>query len=652
MSRKRFSRRTRLAVIRLEDRTVPAVFNTPWADPTHLTLSFAPDGTPALSAASSLFSALDAQMPRASWQQAILRAAQTWAEAAGVNIGLTTDAGQVFGTNGPAQGDSRFGDIRIGGLPMANELAEAIPPDASLAGTLAGDIYFNSGATFTPESLYGVALHEMGHALGVGSSEDPASVMFDTFNHNLALSVSDLAAIHALYGVRAPDSNEGSIGNNTIKDATRIKFDSSFDGSTPLVVFGDVSTPTDVDDFYLPNLDTYSGPVSVRLQTTGISLLAPKLSITDAKGTVLAAAEGSGVAGDTLTLTLPQVAAGAKYYLRVEAAPGATFAVGRYGLAVTFDDLLRPSAISVDAVLRGPYDSVSTKDLVSVFKSPSTTAFNDDLGKNDRIGAATQLTTAVGFAPNTHFRTTASISTAADVDFYHVKAPSTQNNAKVVLTTTVRAVDPNGAVQRVELYDARQVRIPATILANGNGTFTVQAADLPANTDYYVRVGGGLPGNYQLDIVFGSKASEVRTFSTGTVPTTGSLTSTLYIAQTQVFGYTLSATGPAGTAIEMSITDAAGQVIFTLNGLAGDTVSGVTGFLAPGAYQVRIRTIDATSPIGFVIGGNGFTDPIGPQLTDSASAPIYQDPQNRGGFLYPTGTSTIDPYLWLFWMVA
>lgn len=651
MSIKRFGRRAELTVLRLEDRTVPAVFNTPWADPSHLTLSFAPDGTPALNAPSSLFATLDAQMPRAAWQQAILHAAQTWSEAAGLNIGLTTDGGQGFGINGPAQGDTRFGDIRIGGLPMQDELAEAIPPDASLAGTLAGDIYFNAGASFTPESLYAVALHEMGHALGLPPSTDPASVMFNTFNDRLALSASDLAAIRALYGARAPDSNEGSIGNNTIKDSTRIKFDSSFDGSTPLVVFGDVSTSTDVDVFYLPTLDTYSGPVSVRLQTTGISLLAPRLSITDAKGNLLASGTGSD-GGDIVTLTLPQAAAGAKYYLRVDAAPGASFAVGRYGLAVTFDDLVRPSALAVDTVLRGPYDTVSTKDLISLFKHPSATAFNDDLGKNDRLSAATQLTTAVGFAPNTHFRTTASISTVTDVDFYHVKAPSTQDNARVVLTTTVRAVDPNGAVQRVELYDAHQVRIPATILANGNGTFTVQAAELPANTDYYLRVGGGQAGNYQLDIVFGARASAATTFSTGTVPATGSLVSTLYLAQTQVFGYTLTANGPAGTPIEMTITDAAGQVVFTLLGQAGDTVSGVTGFLAPGEYRVRIRALDTTAPIDFMIGGNGFTDPIGPQLTDSANAPQYQDPISTNAYLYPTGTRTTDPYLWAFWLIV
>ena len=644
--------RSRLAVVPLEDRATPAQFNTPWPDPSHLTLSFAPDGTPALSAPSSLFSSLDAQMPRATWQLAILRATQAWTAVAGVNIGVTADGGQAFGINGPSQGDARFGDIRVGGLPMANELAVATPPDASLAGTLAGDIYFNSSASFTPTTLFGVALHEVGHALGVASSSDPASVMFDTFNNNLTLSASDVTAIRALYGARAPDAHEGAIGNGTIQNSTRIQYDSVTDVSTPLVIFGDVTTRADVDVFYLPTPDTYSGPMSVRLQTTGISLLAPKLSVTDKNGNVLASAVASGTAGNTLTLTLPNVTPGGKYYLRVEAAPGATFGVGRYGLAVTFDGLLQSSVLSVDTVLRGPYDTVSTKDLVSLFKDPSGTALNDDLSTNDSQSSATLLTTATGFAPNTRFRTTASIATATDVDFYHVKAPSTSNNAKVVLTATVRAINPNGAAQRIELYDSHQTRIPATILANGNGTFTVQAAGLPANTDYYIRVGGGLVGNYQLDIAFGSKTTESQTFSTGSAPVSGSLSSTLYIAETQVFGYTLAASGPTGTAIEMTITNAAGDVVFTLNGLAGDTVSGVTGFLAPGAYQVHVRAIGATAPVTFSIGGSGITDPIGPQPSNSSTAPKYQDPNSPGSFKYPDGTSTTNPFLWLFWKIV
>ncbi len=640
-----------LRLTRLEDRHTPAQFGTPWADPMHLTLSFAPDGTPAVGGAvSELTAALDAQMPRAAWQGAILRAVQTWAEAAGVNVGVTTDGGQVFGATGPAQGDPRFGDIRVGGLPMAYELAEATPPDATLAGTLAGDIVINTAAAFTPESLYRVALHEVGHALGLPPSGDPASVMFNTFNATTTLSASDVAALRGMYGSRPADQYEGATGNGTLRDATRIKFHSSFDGTTPLVIFGDLSAAADVDTYFVPVLDTYSGPMTVRVQTAGVSQLAPSVLVMDAKGAVLGEVTATAAGGDTLEVTLPGVVAGTKYYIQVSAAPGVFADIGRYGVAVTFDGLNAVSPAAAEAVLRGPYDALTPQDLIELFHTPEGIAFNDDAGKNDTPGKATSLTTAPGFSANTRFRTTASISPAGDVDFYKVRAPSTPNNAPVVLTATVRAVAPNGAVQRVELLNSAGVRVNATILANGNGTFTVQAAGLPANTDYYVRVGGGLPGNYQLDLGFGSNVTALQTFTSGSLPAGGAVSAPLYLGQTQVFAFTFSATGSTGSPVLFNITDALGRVVFTLNGVAGDTVSGVTPLLAPGEYRLTVSAAGSTSPVGFTLRGGVITDPIGPQLQNSATAPQYQDP--NGGYTYPTGTSTTTSYLFWFWSLV
>src|SRR4051794_29188041 len=102
-------RRSRLELESLEDRFTPAAFNVPWPEPDSLTLSFAPDGTQAGNKVSSLFRTLDASMPTATWQREILRAFQTWAIEANVNIGLVSDGGQPFDTLGFKQGDPRFG---------------------------------------------------------------------------------------------------------------------------------------------------------------------------------------------------------------------------------------------------------------------------------------------------------------------------------------------------------------------------------------------------------------------------------------------------------------------------------------------------------------------------------------------------------------
>ena len=63
LSRRRRNRRMSLVVESLEGRAVPATVGVPWADPSRLALSFAPDGTSIAAHTSSLFQTLGAQQP-------------------------------------------------------------------------------------------------------------------------------------------------------------------------------------------------------------------------------------------------------------------------------------------------------------------------------------------------------------------------------------------------------------------------------------------------------------------------------------------------------------------------------------------------------------------------------------------------------------
>lgn len=95
----------------------------------------------------------------------------------------------------------------------------------------------------------------------------------------------------------------------------------------------------------------------------------------------------------------------------------------------------------------------------------------------------------------------------------------------------------------------------------------------------------------------------------------------------------------------MTITDIAGNVVFTLTGRTGDTVSGVTGFLWSGESRLQMTTIGSTAPVWFTLRGIAITDPIGPQPGDSSAAPQYKDPGNPNGYKYPDGTATLSPLL-------
>lgn len=641
---------SRLTCVPLEDRCTPAQFGVPWTDPLHLTLSFAPDGTTAAGEPSKLAAVLDTQMHREVWQGAILKAVQTWATVANVNVGVVGDGGQAFGIAGPTQRDSRFGDIRIGGFDMTPEaLAVSTPPATFVSGTLAGDVFLNTAAHFTADSLYAVALHEVGHTLGLPHSSDPKSVMASHLNANRTLASSDVAAIQSLYGRRAADPNEGDKGNNTVKTATRLKYSDTpgeFTGATPVVGYGDITAPSDVDVFYLRQLPGYSGPISFRVQTSGISLLAPSVTVTDSAGRRLA--QTTGTAGETLTLTLPSTTAGETYFVRVTAATATENTVGRFAVAGSFDARLGPTALSLDEVLRGPYESLKPDELQTLFINPDVVFFDDDLHTNDTADLAVNLRPGPGNPSDRHLQVTASLGDGTDVDWYRVRAPESAGKQPWVLTATVRAVSPNGVVPQAEVYDNAGARQAAEVIVNGNGTFTVQFTAAQARRYYFVKVfSPSATGNYALDVTFGTTAADLQTLAAGALSSpTAEASFKLYVGQTQLLSTTLTATGGG---VRMEVVNAAGQVVHTLLAGTNDTASGVSALLTPGEYIVRFSAVNATGPVTFLLRGSGLTDPIGPVLSSTTLAPQYTVPGSPGEFQYPVGTVTTSPFLFWFW---
>src|SRR5271169_5394865 len=99
----------KLSVEHLEDRLTPATWGIAWPNPGHLTVSFVPDGTQVSGYQSNLDQTLNAVAPTSVWEAEILRALQTWAANANIDIGVVADGGQALGTSGAVQGDPRFG---------------------------------------------------------------------------------------------------------------------------------------------------------------------------------------------------------------------------------------------------------------------------------------------------------------------------------------------------------------------------------------------------------------------------------------------------------------------------------------------------------------------------------------------------------------
>ena len=74
---------------------------------------------------------------------------------------------------------------------------------------IAGDLHLDADELWSIGAsidLYSVALHEAGHALGLGHSDRPGSVMYPYYRLSAGLTDDDIAAIRALYGDLVPAS--------------------------------------------------------------------------------------------------------------------------------------------------------------------------------------------------------------------------------------------------------------------------------------------------------------------------------------------------------------------------------------------------------------------------------------------------------------
>lgn len=137
-----------------------------------------------------------------------------WAAVSGfINLGQAVDGGGGLGAAGVAGGIGhiRVGAIFIDGNAGANVLAHAYQPGNEAffgaGGNIAGDMHFDDANVWTDGGgggsidFYTVALHEAGHALGLGHSTVVGSVMEAVYGGaRRTLTADDIAGIQSIYG--------------------------------------------------------------------------------------------------------------------------------------------------------------------------------------------------------------------------------------------------------------------------------------------------------------------------------------------------------------------------------------------------------------------------------------------------------------------
>jgi hypothetical protein len=596
----------------LEDRSLPSTFHIPWADPNHLTLSFAADGTGTPLGANSLSATL-AQTggTTAEWQRVILRAFQTWAANANIDIGLVADGGQAFGALGAVQGDRRFGDIRVGAAPLSPKVVSNTSPFSWTGTTFSGDMILNSRHSYSLAGqpgafdLFTVALHEAGHSFGLpDQSTDPTSVMWAWYEGLVnQLAPADLQALQALYGVRAPDAFDASGSNGTRATADTIP---QVPGSGQRLATGDLTTQSDVDyyKFNVPALLPMLSSVVVRLKASGISLLTAKVTVYDCFGRVVTSAVTTDPLNNDLMLNFRPGLFGGTYYVKVAGAGNGVFDVGGYKLAVDYLSLggvLAPLTSTVGAILDG--------------------------GTNDVLGSA------LGIAPppasDSRFDAIyrGVIEDRQDVDYYKIGTNQFAPGTPVTLDVMVWALDANALDPRIRMFDSAGNPVAFQVLANDGGLFSLQIPNAAAG-EYYVQVAARDPGgandtgSYFLAADFNRSAPIVYDgVASGAVQQGVTETDALTIPDAGLFQFALAANSAVpGSSVTMTVFDASGAVVFSLTAFAGKPTVTAVHYLWAGTYTVQYSTSSGT-PVNFGMFILILSDEVGTYSTTTASPP-------------------------------
>jgi hypothetical protein len=348
--RRRRPVRAALALETLEMRLVPySASGNAWPHPQLVTISFVPDGTNLGGVSSNLFATFNPRWATSVWENQILRAAQVWAQQANLNFTVVADSGAPIGSGSYEQGDPTMGDIRIGGYNFnSSTLATGFQPPPANTYSIAGDIQFNTGQAFNigaTYDLFTVAAHEFGHALGLYHSSTVAAVMYANYTGQKSnLNSDDVAGIQAIYGARTPDQYDTGTGNNNFATATNLNGFINPSSLTALVTGLDITTTTDVDYFTFTAPAGTKSALTVNVQSSGLSLLAPTLTVYAAdQSTVLGFTSGLHKYGTTLSVTISGITAGQSFYVKVAGADSTAFGTGAYALTLNFGTCPSPS---------------------------------------------------------------------------------------------------------------------------------------------------------------------------------------------------------------------------------------------------------------------------------------------------------------------
>lgn len=330
-------------------------------------------------------------------EYAIFNAAfEVWTEPARIdNLGMVTDSGAGIGeleTN-----DGHIGDIRVAAFAFdgtANTLAHAFPAGTESmygqGGTIAGDVHFDVDEIWLDDpaddtavqdyDFYTLAIHEIGHALGLDHTVQGSGAVMDPFyiGARRALTADDIAGIQAIYGARMTGDTDkdddvdigGDIfaafdnfsGPNTPGQATNgmrlaegdVDFDDDVDVTDIILMFENFTGPSGPPD------DAGSGGLTA---ASAADPNIPDLIYNAATGEVILDPDGSTIVGYSLTNGTNSFLAGNHTPILAGAVTSLSFELAEVSLTSTLGPLSIGSVFPVGLDLSGLLTMLTSFDV-------------------------------------------------------------------------------------------------------------------------------------------------------------------------------------------------------------------------------------------------------------------------------------------------
>ncbi len=386
-SRPSVKRSARPLLENLEDRLLLySTYGGTWVYGSRITYSFMPDGTSVGGTPSALFQTMNAKFPTATWEQAIEKAAAVWEAVAHINLAQVSDDGSREAINGNQQDDPRFGDIRIGAVDLGTGvLGETFLPPPYNGGTDAGDMFLNSNpiATWHINSAYDletVAIHEFGHALGLGESQITTACMYAYYNGTKqSLTSDDIAGIRSVWGAPQYDQfNSNGLSNGTFMISANLN--SYIDSNGQVAISSlDMTNGSQSEWFSVTVPSNTSGTFVATVQSSNLSSLSPKVYVYTSSLSMIGSASSSSF-GATVSVSLSGVQAGQTYLVRAFG-NSAGSPTGGFGLELNFGSVYQPPIAPPNTVVpQQPDQGGGGQDAaVGLLKIGNMTALGDVL---------------------------------------------------------------------------------------------------------------------------------------------------------------------------------------------------------------------------------------------------------------------------------